>query len=199
MIKVLSLDLQGTLSSSDFSDYFWLELLPIKYKEKYNLTLEESKTVLKNKFREYGVYNRLYYDDAYWANILEFNTLEELDKFSIRPKINSELYSLIKEIDIPVIILSTTTDLFINYELSTIDDVFYKKYSCIDYFQVGGKTSDVFNKVCEELKINNDELLHVGDSKVMDIENAKLAGVQTVFYEGDMQKTIEDIRKLLEV
>ena len=27
MIKILSLDMQGTLTSSEFSDYFWLELL----------------------------------------------------------------------------------------------------------------------------------------------------------------------------
>lgn len=194
MIKVLSLDLQGTLSDARFSDYFWLELLPSKYALKYNIGIIEAKEILKNKFKEYGVYNTLYYDDAYWSKELNFNTLSELKKFTMQPKINEKLYSFIKTLDIPIIILSTTTDIFINYELNGVDDIFYKKYSCLDYFKCGGKTKEVFDKVCLELNIDNDELLHVGDSKTMDIENGKLAGVETIYYDGDTDKLINEIK-----
>lgn len=199
MIKVLSLDLQGTLSDSLFSDYFWLELLPSKYAYKYNISIQEAKEILKNQFKSYGVYNKLYYDDSYWSKKLDFNTITELDKFTIRPKINMQLYNFIKELNIPVIIVSTTTNLFIDYELRDVDDIFVKKYSCLDYFNVGGKTKEVFDKVCKELEINNEELLHVGDSKTMDVDNAIKANVQCIYYDGDMNKLIEEIKRKIEV
>lgn len=194
MIKVLSLDLQGTLSDAGFSDYFWLEFLPIKYAEKFNIGVEEAKHTLKNKFKEFGVYNTLYYDDAYWGEVLNFDTLSELKKFTIQPMINEKLYNFIKTLDIPIIILSTTTDIFINYELASVKDIFYKKYSCLDYFKCGGKTKDIFDKVCQELNIATDELLHVGDSMTMDVENGHLAGIKTIYYDGDTEFLIDKIK-----
>lgn len=197
MIKVLSLDLQGTLSDSKFSDYFWLELLPLKYANKYHMSIQDAKNYLKNKFKEIGVYDRLYYDDKYWSELLGFDTVTELKNMELQPTINMKLYNYIKRLNIPVIILSTTTDIFINYELKSVDDIFYKKYSCMDYFNVAGKTNVVYSKLCEELNIKQNELLHIGDSKIMDIDNAKLAGVKTIYYDQDTDKLIKLIGKEL--
>lgn len=198
MIKVLSIDLQGTLSNSNFSDYFWLEFLPQKYSEKYNVSLSFAKETLKNKFLEYGKYNILYYDDKYWSNYLEFNTLEELEKFNIQPTINNELYEFINSIEIPKIIISTTTNLFIEYELKSKINDFKKIYSCVDYFNVGGKTKDVFLSICEELNVKPNEVLHIGDSKTMDVENAQQAGVNAILYENDINKLKEEMKKYME-
>ena len=62
MIKYISLDLQGTLSDSKFSDYFWIEFIPQKYSEKNKISIQSAKEILKQKFKEYGVYNILYYE-----------------------------------------------------------------------------------------------------------------------------------------
>ncbi len=199
MIKVLSLDLQGTLSDSSFSDYFWIELLPQKYAEKFNVTLTSAKEILKDKFEQYGKYDILYYDDKYWSNYLGFNTLEELEKFDIQPTINNELYELIHNIEIPKIIISTTTDLFIDYELKSNVKDFAKVYSCVDYFKTGGKTKRVFLDVCKELNVKPNEVLHIGDSKTMDFENAKKAGVNAILYENDINKLKSELKKYLEV
>lgn len=198
MIKVLSIDLQGTLSNSNFSDYFWLEFLPQKYSEKFNVSLSFAKETLKNKFLEYGKYNILYYDDKYWSNYLKFNTLEELKKFNIQPTINNELYEFINSIEIPKIIISTTTNLFIEYELKSKINDFKKIYSCVDYFNVGGKSKDVFLSICEELNVKPNEVLHIGDSKTMDVENAQQAGVNAILYENDINKLKEEMKKYME-
>lgn len=199
MIKVLSLDLQGTLSDSSFSDYFWIELLPRKYAEKFNVSLTSAKQILKDKFEQYGKYDILYYDDKYWSNYLGFNTLEELEKFDIQPTINNELYELIHNIEIPKIIISTTTDLFIEYELKNNVKDFAKVYSCVDYFKIGGKTKKVFLDVCKELNVKPNEVLHIGDSKTMDFENAKKAGVNAILYENDVNKLKTELKKYMEV
>lgn len=199
MIKVVSLDLQGTLSDSKFSNYFWINLLPQKYSEKYGYTLETSKKILKEEFKIIGKYNILYYDDKYWSKRLGFNTLNELDKFEIRPRINSKLDDFIQAIKLPKIIISTTTNDFIKYELKEKITDFYKVYSCVDYFDVGGKTRSVFLKVCKELSILPEEMLHIGDSRIMDYENARKAGVNAILFDGNVDRLREEIKNYLEV
>ena len=125
MIKYLSLDLQGTLSDSRFSDYYWLEILPKKYSEHFNTSIDEAKKILKEKFKEYGVYNILYYNDKYWSKYLKFDTNKELNESIIKPEINGELYNFISVLRIPKIIISTTTNLFINFELEEKVKIFY--------------------------------------------------------------------------
>ena len=199
MIKVLSLDLQGTLSNSKFSDYFWMEFLPKKYSKKFNLSIDKSKEELKEIFKQYGIYNILYYDDKYWSNYLDFNTIEELKKFDIQPQIDKELYNLVLTISLPKIIISTTTNLFIEYELGKNINDFDKTYSCVDYFNVGGKTEEIFKKICDELNVLPNEVLHIGDSKTMDFENAKNAGVNAILYNGNIEELKNKLNKYLEV
>lgn len=199
MIKYLSLDLQGTLSNSEFSDYYWMEILPQKYSEHFDVSIDEAKQILKTKFKEYGIYNILYYDDNYWSEFLKFDTNKELIECGVKPKINQELFDFISSLRLPKIIISTTTQFFIDFELKDKVKVFDKIYSCVDYFKVGGKTKEVYEKICEELKVKPNEILHIGDNQVMDIDNAKFAGINTILFDNNTEKVIEEIRKYLEI
>lgn len=199
MIKVLSLDLQGTLSESKFSDNYWLEILPREYSKKYKISIEEAKNILKEKFKEYGIYNILYYDDKYWSNYLKFDTRKELEKSNITPQINMKLYNFINTIRVPKIIISTTTELFIEIELKEKLKAFDKIYSCVDYFKTGGKTKEIYEEICKELKVKPSEILHIGDNKIMDIENAEKAGINTILFNNDTQNVIEKIKEYMEV
>ncbi len=193
MIKYISLDLQGTLSDSKFSDYFWIEFIPQKYSEKNKISIQSAKEILKQKFKEYGVYNILYYDDKYWSEYLKFDTKKELDKFEIRPSINKKMYSYLQNLNLPKIIVSTTTELFINYELEEKVKEFEKIYSCVDYFKIGGKTKEVYENIAKELNVKPSEILHIGDNYCMDIENAKKAGVNVILYDDNVDSLIYNI------
>lgn len=197
MIKYISLDLQGTLSDSKFSDNFWLEIIPKKYSEKFKITINEAKEILKQKFKEYGVYNILYYDDKYWAQTLSFNTKQELDKSNIRPSINKKLYEYFSHINLPKIIISTTTNLFIDYELGEKTKEFEKIYSCVDCFEVGGKTKEIYQKIAKELNVKPEEILHIGDNFLMDVENAQKAGVNAILYDDNIENLIYNVKKYL--
>lgn len=197
MIKYISLDLQGTLSDSKFSDNFWIEILPQKYSEKFNIDLQNAKKILREKFKEYGVYNILYYNDKYWAEYLGFRTKQELDKSKIRPSINETLYNYLLKIDLPKIIISTTTNLFINYELGKRVNDFDKIYSACDYFNTGRKTKEIYEKIAEELKVKPNEILHIGDNYVMDVENAEKVGVNSILYNDDIKNLMYNIKKFI--
>lgn len=198
MIRYLSFDLQGTLSDSRFSDYYWMEIIPKKYAEKFHVSIDDAKEILKNKFKEYGVYHILYYDDKYWEQYLDFSTKIELERSLVKPRINQELYDFISKIKLPKIIISTTTNLFINFELQEKINTFDKIYSCVDSFKIGGKTKEVYEKICQELNSNPSEILHVGDNKKMDIDHAKEAGINTILFDNNTDDVIKKIKRYLE-
>ena len=86
-------------------------------------------------------------------------------------------------------------------ELSKREDIkdFLNVYSCVDYFNVGGKTKEVFTRVCDELNVLPNEVLHIGDSKRMDFDNAKKAGVNAILYNGNIDELKEELNKYLGV
>jgi len=198
MIRYLSLDLQGTLSDSKFSDYYWMEIIPEKYAEKFHIPIDHAKEILKNKFKRYGVYHIRYYDDKYWEEYLGFSTKMELEKSLVKPKINQELYDFISKLKIPKMIISTTTNLFIEFELQEKVNTFDKIYSCADSFKIGGKTREVYEKICQELDIKPGEILHIGDNKRMDIDHAKEAGLNTILFDNNTKDVIKSIKEYLE-
>ena len=199
MIKCLSFDLQGTLSNSEISNNFWLEILPQKYANKNNINIKEAKNVLKEYFKEIGIYDIKYYDDKYWSDKLIFNTIFELDSNEIKTRLNIKLLDFINTISLPKIIISTTTNLFIDYELSVNKRIFEKVYSCVDDFNIGGKSSEIYRKVLEEININPEEMLHIGDNYEMDIKNAERVGIRTILYKNNDNEVIETIKKYMEV
>lgn len=197
MIKYVSWDLQGTLSEAAFSDNFWLELLPAAYAAKHACDLATAKAQLWEQFKAMGKYDIRYYDDAYWASQLGFNTLDVLRRVNVQPRLDSALLSYITSLTTPSIILSTTTNLFIDYELGDKKAFFARTYSCVDDFQTGGKTEEVYREIARQLGIKPQEILHIGDNEEMDITNATRAGVHALHYTGDTLALITALQDIL--
>ncbi len=194
MIKYISFDLQGTLSNSKFSDNFWINILPKLYASKYNLDIEDAKLELKIYFKKIGKYDIRYYDDKYWEKKLHISTIEVLNNSDIKPILNQKLFDFIDYINVPVIIISTTTKKFIEYELGSTINKFYNVYSCVDDFNTGGKTKEVFLKVAKSLKVSSDEILHIGDDVEMDIQNGNVAKINTILFNNNEEDIIEKIK-----
>lgn len=199
MIKCISFDLQGTITEADYCDSFWIQILPDKYAQKYNISLDEAKKEIERHYEKDKIYDIKYYDDSYWSNVLNIDVLDELKKLNKKPKINNKFINFIKSIVIQKIIISTTTNLFIDAELGEEKNNFDKIYSCVDYFNIGGKRPEVFTNIAKELNIKTSEMLHIGDNYIMDVTNAKEAGVNTIHFTGNTEETISEIKKFMEV
>jgi len=172
MIKLVSFDLQGTLSDAGYSNKFWLEYLA------------EHKAF----FKEIGVYDYRYYDDSYWVG----NLREVMKPYT--PRLDEEFLNFIATIKLPKIILSTTTKDFIELELGERQRLFDKCLSSLNDFGIAGKTPEVYEKVADMFGVKTSEILHIGDNLEMDIINAEKAGCQTVYYQGNVKQTIGEIK-----
>lgn len=201
--KVISFDMQGTITDLSFADEFWFETLPLLYSQSKKVSLEEAKQILKEKFKEYGAYDFRYYSVNYWLKELSldlnFKDIKKLIK--TKPHFYEDSLELIKELSekVKLIIISSTTRDFINTELGEYKKYFDKTYSSIDDFNIAGKPQELYEKIAEILNIKLSEIIHIGDSKEMDIENSKKAGLNTFFFDKTKPRNelIQELGKII--
>ncbi|MDO8492491.1 MAG: HAD family hydrolase [bacterium] len=183
--KVISFDLQGTLSDDAFSDEFWLEFLPKLYSESRKVSLAEAKEALKNKFKEYGRYDYRYYSVRYWIKELDLKLkFDEIRRqINTKPFLFADTLEIIEELygKVKLIIISSTTNEFIEAELGDKRKYFDHIYSSLDSFGIAGKPKELYLKIVEILGIKPSEMIHIGNSEESDIRNAKEAGLHTFF------------------
>lgn len=87
-IDTILLDMDGTLLDLHFDNFFWQELIPIKYAKKHHLSLAQAQQFLKPLFKSYeGTLN--WYCLDFWSQELDLDILglknEIADKITIRP------------------------------------------------------------------------------------------------------------------
>jgi len=110
-------------------------------------------------------------------------------------KTNEKIFDLIKKLKGHYKLICLTDTNQVHFDVYNEDknlDIFDKVFTS---FQLGMKKSNpqTFVKILSELKINPKELIFVDDNQ-KNIENAKLAGINTIKFESN-EKLIEDLRK----
>ncbi len=182
---VISFDLQGTLSDHAFSDEFWLELLPVLYSEHHRVSPAEAKLILRKDFSAMGKYDPRYYCARHWINTLcaSQSVPQVFSRLSRKPHLFEEALALVRHLaaDVPLIIISTTTRDFIEFELGQAEKHFRHVISTLDDLDTAGKPPAVFKRVSTMLNVRESEILHIGDCKEMDIANGDKAGWSTFF------------------
>ncbi|MEO1866632.1 MAG: GMP/IMP nucleotidase [Methylococcales bacterium] len=96
-IDTILLDMDGTLLDLHFDNFFWQELIPIKYAKKHHLSLAQAQQFLKPLFKSYeGTLN--WYCLDFWSQELDLDILglknEIADKIAIRPHTHTFLEQL---------------------------------------------------------------------------------------------------------
>lgn len=201
---LISFDLQGTLSDNEFSDHFWLEMLPAIYQKTQKIkTLDQAKKILKEKFSRFGKYDKRYYLTSYWIKKLKIKKTEEqlINSISKKRYFLKEMVPIIKKLqkNSKVIILSSTTRQFIDYELQDFKKIFDQTYSSIEDLAIAGKPLEVFEKISKIYKILPEKCINIGDSLEMDIQNANKAGWDSFFWDRTQTKSklIKDLKTKL--
>lgn len=185
--RLLSFDLQGTLSGSAFSDEFWLETLPALYADNERISIVEAKEKLGREFAQFGTYDERYYSAAYWLKRLDVRaTFSELvGRMRHQPHCFPDGIEFVARIskEIPVIITSSTTREFIALEIGGARQYIVAAYSSLDDFGIPGKPPALYAAIAARHGVRTEDILHVGDSREMDIENAMRAGCATFYFD----------------
>ena len=191
MIKIISFDLDGTITKSTYADLVWLEGLPKIYAQEKGVNLEQAKQYLKKEYDEIGDDKAEWYDLEYWFNRfhLQYNWGELLENYryaiEIFPEVPSVLRRLYKRFDL--IIISNAKREFIEIELEErkLRKYFTSVFSSTSNFHKVKKVTDFYSMICNKIGINPNEMIHIGDHKEFDYNIPKNLGIKSFYLNRD--------------
>ncbi len=184
-IEVISFDADGTLVDTNFTDTVWFEGIPKLYAERWGVPFEKSLKIVKREYERIGPERIEWYDLDYWIKKFSLSGKTKLlegysDRARLYPEVRSVTKKLFKEYNI--VIASASSKVFLDLEMrkTGIRKYFTRVFSSISDFGTIGKSTDFFRHVCEEMKIQPSELLHVGDRRDHDFTIPRKLGIRAV-------------------
>ena len=184
-VKVISLDVTGTLVSEKFVDYFWLELIPQLFAERHAVSLDEAKRFVLSKYDEVGRNDIRWYIPSYWLKHLDLKVeLHEALKFALS---KVEVYDDAKEAleklrtKYDLVISSNLSREFIDVALEALGYRGFKAvFSCVSDLGITTKTPEFYKFVANKLAVPPETILHIGDDPEKDYENPLRAGMKAL-------------------
>lgn len=199
-VKVVSFDVEGTLVTPDFSYAVWFEAIPRRYAEKNGITLEQARKAVEGEYRKVGDQRLEWYDVRYWFNKLGLGTPVPMmqrceNQVRYYPEVKEVLASLSEKYKL--VVASGSTRDFLRHLLQDIEPYFSEVYSSItDYRQL--KTSEFYLKMCQAMRVEPEQVVHIGDNWQFDVMAPSEIGIQT-FYLDRKQQTENSMANLLQL
>ncbi|HDD33833.1 MAG: hypothetical protein DRK00_03355 [Thermoprotei archaeon] len=207
MIKAVSFDLDGTLVTKDYIDYFWLELLPSLYSKAHGIGLDRGKREVLMMYDEVGEEDLRWYLPRYWLRKLglgvELEDLLEDLKRLVRPYDDALRIVKLLRGSYRLVILTNAAWEFVRVVLESIPlfgESFDLALSCVTHFALTRKTAGFYRAALKVLGLRPEELLHVGDDPHYDKEVPKSLGIRALYLSreggGDISRLTELVNYL---
>ncbi len=199
-IRVVSFDVEGTLVTPDFSYAVWFEAIPQGYAEKNGITLEQARKAIEAEYRKVGDQRLEWYDVRYWFDKLGLGTpvpMMQRCKNQVRyyPEVKEVLASLSEKYKL--VVASGSTRDFLHHLLQDIEPYFSDIYSSItDYRQL--KTPEFYLKICEAMRVEPEQVVHIGDNRQFDFIAPSGIGIQA-FHLDRKKQTEGSVTDLLQL
>jgi len=198
MIKIISFDLDGTLVKSDYADKVWLEGLPKLYSEEKNVPLKKAKSYIFDFYKKVGESRKEWYDIAWWFQKFKMNSswrnllYKYKDDIKLFPE-TIETLELLKE-KFKLIIISNAKSEFIDIQIkhTNIKPYFKCVFSSLSDFDLVKKTPDVYKQILEILKVQSDEIIHLGDNFEFDYISPKKIGIASIYLDRNKKENGEN-------
>ena len=186
--KVVSFDLDGTITDISFADSVWLEGIPRLFALKNGLPFEDAKNRVTSEYGKIGRERLEWYDLSYWIKRLglEVSPEEVLNSFQHRIRIFPEVPEVLQQLrdqGLRVIGVTNARREFVDLELekTKIRHYFERVFSSTSDFGLIKKSVSLYRKVCRICDVSPDEVIHVGDDQRFDYEVPCKLGI-TAFY-----------------
>ncbi len=212
MKKIISFDLDGTLVDIEFGNKVWNEGIGAKFAETYGVGRDLGEEWVRNAYAAIGDRNLLWYDIDYWLRRfnLPISAAELLDTYaaSIRllPHVHDVLDTLAGKYQL--VVASNAARLFVEKELEQtgITSYFRRTVSATSDYGIVKKDVAFYRRLCSELEVSPEEMVHVGDHPVFDVEVPLQFGIDAFFVASqrpepagvDNGRVLHDLRELLD-
>lgn len=202
-VKVVSFDLEGTLVTPDFSQAVWHEGIPFLYARKNGMSFETAKEIVRKMYDEVGDQRREWYDIKYWFERFRLGDYRQVmesnrHRQSCYPEVMEVLPALGQRYEL--VVATGSAREFLPFLLNGIEGYFARVFSSVsDYGQV--KNPEFYLRVCQEMGIESQEMVHVGDSWQYDFLAAKETGIEAFHLDrgrrqsdGSLLASLKDLR-----
>jgi HAD superfamily hydrolase (TIGR01549 family) len=208
-IKVVSFDMDGTITDLSFAGSVWFEGLPRLFSEKRGISFEEAVAFLKTEYDKIGKERLEWYDLSFWTKKLRLAASPEeiLNSYQDRVKTFPEVFEalqILKEKGFRLIVLSNARREFLDLELEKTGtrNFFEKTFSSTSDFGLTKKTTEIYQKVCSFCGVSPSEMLHVGDDWNFDFCIPKNLGIKAFHLDRTRVRSgeavVHDLKELVE-
>jgi len=183
-IRVVSFDLDGTITDTSFADCVWLEGIPRMYALEKRISLEDAKREVKSEYDKIGRGKLEWYSLDYWIKKFGLNISpnEVLKSYKNRIKIFPEVHRVLENLKskgFRLIVISNAQREFVDLELEEthITHYFDRVFSSTSDFRLIKDAASLYSGVCRICDITPQEMAHVGDDHYFDFEVPKRLGI----------------------
>jgi putative hydrolase of the HAD superfamily len=193
MIRIISLDMDGTLMKSRFVDRVWMEGIPALYAERTGLDFQAAKEHVIGEYARVGSDRMEWYDLLYWIEKfgLKIGKDELLqmyeDEIEAYPEVPEVLELLSERYDL--VVTSNAAREFIEIELEGLAEYFREVFSATSDFREVKKSPLVYGAICAQMNARPFEVLHIGDHYHYDYESPIQAGLDALFLDRKGERT----------
>ncbi len=184
MKKLISFDLDGTLVDARYGDVVWNHGLPEEYAKKYAVPFNEAKAYITGQYRAVGDGEIVWYHIEHWLDKfgLDVRPRELLDRYEGHIALKPYAREILEELSsrYTLAVASNAARLFVEKELSygRIEDHFTYVISATSDYGMVKKGMPFYLRLCAELGVSPEEIVHVGDHPVFDHDAPKSAGIE---------------------
>lgn len=198
--KIISFDAEGTLVTTGFSDAVWHEAIPELYARKHCLSFEQARQLVRQEYDRLGDHRLEWYDISYWLKLWDLGDYQNLmlryrDHIMYYPETREILSQLSPRH--ALIVASSSAREFLNMLTEEIGSCFAAIFSSIsDYGQV--KNADFYRRVCQIMKVEPQDVVHVGDSWDFDFLAPSEVGIRAFYLDRKEKRQGPEVVKNLQ-
>lgn len=210
MKKVISFDLDGTLVDARYGDMVWNHGIPAEYAKICGLTFDDSRRFVRAQYESVGDCDILWYEIGHWLNRLSLNIKadELLARYESYIDLMPDAAEVLRALHnrYILVIASNAARIFVEKELghTGLAGLFSRIVSATTDYGMIKKERGFFRKLCAELGVSFEEMVHVGDHPVFDHDVPSGLGIESYHINGQCgavgeRRTISGLKDLLEV
>jgi putative hydrolase of the HAD superfamily len=210
MPKIISFDMDGTLVDPEFTDWVWLHGIPRLYAHKEGLSFDEAKARVVEEYQKVGEGAIEWYDIKYWFRLFQLDETWRalMEQYADKIRVFEDARLALERLKerYPLVLTSNAGREFIEIEMDVtgMGKYFDRIFSATSDFKVVKKTAQFYRRICEILKAEPGEIVHVGDHYQFDYLVPQSLGIQAFYLDrsgkmnGDsVLSDLRDMEKIL--